>query len=76
MDIKTKIMGSINKNKGMVKEMAKVVGVSIVLSVVACTYGTEAICAGIDKVTDFIKTKQKKGETLEEFFNKETEVDG
>lgn len=74
MNIKAKIMETVNKNKGMMVELTKAVGASIALSV-ACTYGAKVICAGVDKVVDRIKSKQQKGETLEEFFDKETEED-
>ena len=74
MNIKAKVMETVNKNKGMMVELTKAVGASIALSV-ACTYGAKVICAGVDKVVDCIKSKQQKGETLEEFFDKETEED-
>lgn len=74
MNIKEKVMETVNKNKSMMVDLTKAVGASIALSV-ACTYGTKMICAGIDKVVDRIKSKQQKGETLEEFFDKETEED-
>lgn len=74
MNIKAKVMETVNKNKGMMVELTKAVGASIALSV-ACTYGAKVICAGVDKVVDRIKSKQQKGETLEEFFDKETEED-
>ena len=74
MNSKAKVMETVNKNKSMMVELTKAVGASIALSV-ACTYGAKVICAGVDKVVDRIKSKQQKGETLEEFFDKETEED-
>ena len=64
MNIKEKVMETVNKNKSMMIDLTKAVGASIALSV-ACTYGTKMICTGVDKVVDRIKSKQQKGETLE-----------
>lgn len=74
MDIKAKVMEKIEKNKVFATEVAKAAGASIVISIV-CTYGTKVICAGVDKVVERLKSKPSKGETLEEFFDKEPEED-